>query len=63
MQARQGTRQAAQGQARRVEGKLGNANFLAKAPQAVVAKERERGKALAHRRDVLEGQMARLSAL
>ena len=47
----------------RVEGKLGNANFLAKAPQAVVAKERERGKALAHRRDVLEGQMARLSAL
>ena len=47
----------------RVEGKLGNANFLAKAPQAVVAKERERGKALAHQRDVLERQMARLSAL
>ena len=50
-------------EAQRVEGKLGNANFLAKAPEAVVAKERERGKALAHRRDVLEGQMARLSAL
>ena len=49
-------------EAQRVEGKLGNANFLAKAPEAVVEKERRRGKALAYRRDVLEGQIARLSA-
>ena len=44
-------------------GKLGNADFIAKAPTAVVTKERRKEKALAHQRDVLEGQMARLSAL
>ena len=50
-------------EAQRVAGKLGNANFVAKAPTAVVAKEREKAQALARQRGVLEGQMARLSAL
>ena len=47
----------------RVEGKLGNANFVAKAPPAVVAKERQRGTALAGQIEVFEAQLARLPAL
>ena len=47
----------------RVDAKLGNDGFLAKAPEAVVAKEREKGRALRKRFDVLGEQMQRLAAL
>ena len=47
----------------RVDAKLGNDGFLAKAPEAVVAKEREKGRALRKRFDVLGEQMERLAAL
>ena len=47
----------------RVDGKLANANFLAKAPAAVVAKERAKGEALRKRFDVLGEQLRRLEAL
>ena len=47
----------------RVDGKLGNAGFLAKAPPAVVAKERDKGAALRKRFDVLGEQLERLAAL
>ena len=46
-----------------VDAKLGNDGFLAKAPAAVVAKEREKGRALRKRFDVLAEQMERLAAL
>ena len=48
---------------RRVDGKLGNAAFVAKAPPAVVEKEREKKRSLAHQLDVLEAQLDRLAAL
>ena len=47
----------------RVDAKLGNDGFLAKAPDAVVAKEREKSRALRKRFDVLGAQMERLAAL
>ena len=47
----------------RVEGKLGNDGFLAKAPAAVVAKERDKGETLRKRFDVLGEQLDNLSGL
>ena len=47
----------------RVEGKLGNEGFLAKAPAAVVAKERAKGEVLRKRFEVIGGQLERLAAL
>ena len=47
----------------RVEGKLGNANFVAKAPPAVVAKERDKGDALRAQLQVLKTQLDDLKAL
>ena len=41
----------------RVDGKLGNAGFLAKAPAAVVEKERTRGATLRRQLDVLGGRL------
>ena len=46
----------------RVDAKLGNANFVAKAPAAVVAKERDRGAALRAQFAVLDAQLSRLEA-
>ena len=46
----------------RVDAKLGNAGFIAKAPAAVVAKEREKGAALRSQREVLHAQLNRLEA-
>ena len=48
---------------RRVDGKLANDGFLAKAPAAVVAKERDKGEALHKQLDALAGQLSRLDAL
>ena len=50
-------------EAQRVEGKLGNAAFVAKAPPAVVEKEREKKRSLARQLEVLEAQLDRLAAL
>ena len=47
----------------RTEAKLGNANFAAKAPAAVVAKEREKGEALRQRQAVLRDELERLGTL
>ena len=47
----------------RTEAKLGNANFVAKAPPAVVAKERDKGEALRQRQAVLQKELERLDAL
>ena len=47
----------------RVGAKLGNATFLAKAPPAVVAKERAKGDALRKRSGLLDDQLRRLEAL
>ena len=47
----------------RVEGKLGNAAFVAKAPPAVVEKERGKKRSLARQLEVLEAQLDRLAAL
>ena len=47
---------------KRVDGKLGNDGFLSKAPAAVVAKERDKGKALRNQLEVL-GQLATLKAI
>ncbi len=44
----------------RVEGKLGNAGFLAKAPREVVEKERVRAKELSERKAVLAQRLAML---
>jgi valyl-tRNA synthetase len=44
-----------------VEGKLGKASFVEKAPQDIVEKERERAAALRERRAVLERHVATLS--
>ena len=46
----------------RVDAKLVNAGFIAKAPPAVVAKEREKGAALRSQREVLNAQLNRLEA-
>ena len=48
---------------RRVESKLANGNFVAKAPAAVVAKERSKGEVLRRQLDALGGQLRRLDAL
>ena len=47
----------------RTEAKLGNANFTAKAPAAVVAKEKEKGEALRQRQTVLREELERLGTL
>ena len=47
----------------RTEAKLGNANFTAKAPAAVVAKEKEKGEALRQRQTVLRDELERLGTL
>ncbi len=44
----------------RVEAKLANENFLAKAPEAVVTKERDKHHGLQNRLDTLRDQLARL---
>ena len=46
----------------RVDAKLGNAAFVAKAPPAVVAKERDKGAALRAQFAVLDAQLQRLEA-
>ena len=48
---------------KRVDGKLANENFLAKAPAAVVAKERDKGDALRAQLQVLDQQLDDLKAL
>ena len=48
---------------KRVDGKLANENFLAKAPAAVVAKERDKGNALRAQLRVLDQQLTDLKAL
>ena len=48
---------------KRVDGKLGNDSFLSKAPAAVVAKERNKGKALRNQLEVLGEQLAALKAI
>ena len=48
---------------KRVDGKLGNASFLSKAPAVVVAKERDKGKALGNQLDVLAAQLATLKTI
>jgi valyl-tRNA synthetase len=47
----------------RLEGKLANANFVNKAPAAVVDKERARVKELGHDIHTLEAQIKRIQAL
>ncbi|HTK97880.1 MAG TPA: valine--tRNA ligase [Pseudomonadales bacterium] len=47
----------------RIEGKLGNAGFVEKAPADVVAKERERGAEMQNAIDTLSTQRAALEAL
>ncbi|MHA7879439.1 MAG: valine--tRNA ligase [Saccharospirillum sp.] len=53
----------ARGELTRIKGKLGNDNFVAKAPEAVIAKERQKAKALQASIDELQGQLAQLSSL
>ena len=48
---------------RRAEGKLANANFVAKAPPPVVAKERQRALTLTKELDALEAQRTKLAGL
>ena len=48
---------------RRAEGKLANANFVAKAPPPVVAKERQRALTLAKELEALEAQRTKLATL
>ena len=47
----------------RVEAKLANPNFVAKAPEAVVAKERAKSETLRQRQTVHTEELARLDAL
>ena len=47
----------------RIEKKLGNENFVAKAPEEVVAKERDKAADLQGRIDTLAEQHAKLSLL
>ena len=48
---------------KRVEAKLANGNFLAKAPPVVVTKERTRGERLRGELGALRGQLTRLDAI
>lgn len=48
---------------KKVSGKLGNENFVARAPDAVVAQERERQAALQNDIDQLTAQLAKLATL
>ncbi|MDX1303387.1 valine--tRNA ligase [Photobacterium sp.] len=52
-----------QGEIKRIEGKLGNAGFVAKAPEAVVAKEREKLDGYKETLVKLEEQKATIAAL
>ncbi|PSW02661.1 valine--tRNA ligase [Photobacterium lipolyticum] len=52
-----------QGEIKRIEGKLGNAGFVAKAPEAVVAKEREKLDGYKETLIKLEEQKATIAAL
>ena len=56
-------RERAHGDLRRCEGKLANDNFLANAPEAVIAKERARAEALQQALAQLDEQLARLGQL
>ncbi|MYE82509.1 MAG: valine--tRNA ligase, partial [Gammaproteobacteria bacterium] len=47
----------------RVQAKLGNENFLTKAPEAIVAAERDKAADLSTRLDTLRAQFARLESL
>ena len=53
----------AEGDLKRVAGKLSNENFTAKAPEEVVAKEREKEAALSARIDALKEQRQKLNSL
>ena len=53
----------AEGDLKRVSGKLSNENFTAKAPEDVVAKEREKEAALSSRIDALKDQREKLDGL
>ena len=53
----------ARGELARIEGKLSNDNFVAKAPEAVIAKEREKADALVASIEELQGQLAQLESL
>ncbi|MCH8533357.1 MAG: valine--tRNA ligase [Saccharospirillum sp.] len=53
----------ARGELARIEGKLSNDNFVAKAPEAVIAKEREKADALVANIEELQGQLAQLESL
>ncbi len=48
---------------KRIEGKLGNENFVAKAPADVVAKERDKAEDLSSRIEALEDQLDKLADL
>ena len=48
---------------KRINGKLGNENFVAKAPEEVVAKEREKADGLQGRLTTLAAQIEKLSLL
>jgi valyl-tRNA synthetase len=52
-----------QGEIKRIEGKLGNEGFVAKAPEAVVAKEREKLEGYKETLVKLEEQKATIAAL
>lgn len=52
-----------QGEIKRIEGKLGNEGFVAKAPEAVVAKEREKMEGYKEALTKLEEQKATIAAL
>ena len=56
-------RAKAEGDCKRVAGKLANEKFLAKAPAAVVAKEKAKFEALQQEISQLEEQIARLAEL
>jgi valyl-tRNA synthetase len=51
------------GEIKRLEGKLGNPNFVDKAPKAVVAKERDKLAAAQEAFSHLNGQLEKITAL
>lgn len=59
----QGEVKKTQGEIKRLEGKLNNQGFVAKAPEAVVAKEREKLEGYKETLTKLEEQMATIAAL
>ncbi|GAM64519.1 valyl-tRNA synthetase [Vibrio ishigakensis] len=59
----QGEVKKTQGEIKRLEGKLNNQGFVAKAPEAVVAKEREKLVGYQETLTKLEEQMATIAAL